>query len=181
MSALNKLLAGTAGLAVMIGLAGPAAAQYYPNYNYPGYAAPGYGYGNNVGNNVGNAVGQAINGVIAATQYGNYPYGNYGYGQTYGYGMNSNGAVDRCARAVEGRLNGYNGYGDSRYNGGRVTGITRVDPRGNGGLRVWGVASTYSGYGYGQPNMSWDCSIDRFGRVTDTNFNTNRWGYNRGW
>ena len=180
MSALKTILAGAAGLAAIAGLAGPASAQYYPGYNAPGYGY-GYGYNNNYGTNVGNAVGQAINGVIGALRYGTYPYGNYGYGNNYGYGYGpTSDAVDRCARAVESRLNGY-GY-NNRYaqGGGRVTGITRVDPRGNGGLRVWGVASTYSGYGYGQPTIGWDCKIDRYGRVTDTNLDTNRYGY-RGW
>lgn len=178
MSIFSKVLAGTAGIAALIGLAGPAAAQYYPNYGYQGY-----GYNNNgYGNNVGNAVGQAINGVLGALRYGQYPYGNYGYGNNAygnnGYGYANNDAVDRCTRAVEGRLNYQNGYGYG--SGGRVTGITRIDPRGNGGLRVWGVASTYTGYGYGQPTIGWDCTIDRYGRVTDTNFDNRRWG-NRGW
>lgn len=157
MSVLKKILAGTAGLAAVVGLASPAAAQYYPNNGY------GYNYGYN---NVGNAVGQAINGVIAATQYGNYPYGNYGYGQPYGYGPNPNAAVDQCSRAVQ-----------ARY-GVRVTGIRDVQPRNNGALRVNGFVSDYHGYGYGNPNLTFSCKVDRYARITDLRVDRN--GY-RGW
>ena len=180
MSALKNILAGTAGLAALIGIASPAAAQYYPGYNN-GYGN-GYGYGSN---NVGNVVGQAINGVIAATQYGNYPYGNAGYGQRYGYGMNSNSAVDQCSRALQGR---YGGYG---YNAGpRISGIRSVEPRNNGAVRVDGLVSSYSGYGYGAPSQTFSCKVDRYGRVIDLRIDRNdRYGYNgynngydqRGW
>ena len=159
MSVTTKILAGAAGLAAIAGFATPAAAQYYP----------GYGYGNGYNNN--NIVGAIINSV---TGYGRYPYGNYGY-NTY---ANQSMAVDQCARAVEARLNGGNGYygygnvpyggqyggygapyggqyGGYGYNqgyaGGRVQGITRVD-RKSYGLKVHGVASSgYRGYeGYGR-------------------------------
>lgn len=173
MQAFKKILVGTAGLAALVGIAGPAAAQYYPNN--------GYGYQPDVGQQVG----QAINGVIGAMQYGGYPYGNYGYNQSY-YGMNGNDAVNRCARAVEVRLNG-GGYQRWGYNNnGRVTGILDVQPRNNGALRVHGVASTYSGYGYGQPNMSFTCRVSRYGQIEDLTFDTGyRWngpgGYGRRW
>jgi hypothetical protein len=99
MSATTKLLTGAAGLAAIAGFATPAAAQYYPGYGYP--------------NNNNNIVGAIINSV---TGYGRYPYGNYGYNQ---YG-NQSAAIDQCARAVEARLsggNGYYGYGNVPYNG----------------------------------------------------------------
>ena len=186
MSARTKLLAGAAGLAALVGVASPAAAQY------PGY---GYGYGNN--NPVGQIVGQILG-------YGRYPYGNDGYNQ---YG-NQSAAIDQCARAVEARLNGYNGYygygnmggyggqygngynqgygnnqGYGGYNqrngGGRVQGITRVD-RKSYGLKVYGVASSgfrgYEGYGrsgygsYGYSNgadLSFNCSVYYDGRIRD--------------
>jgi hypothetical protein len=156
MSTYKRMLAGAVGLAALIGTATPASAQYYQNYGSP-YG----GYQNNYGANVGQAVGQAINGVLGAMQYGQYPYGNYGYNQNY-YGTNANDAVGRCSGAVEARLNGYGGYGQ-----GRVTGIRNIEPRKNGALRVFGFASSYSGYGYGQPNLAWSCKIDRYGRVTD--------------
>ncbi len=164
MKAMTMILAGGFGLAALASAA-PAAAQYYPGYPAPGYGYPGTGYNNNV---VGQVLGQILG-------YGQYPYGNYGYNQ---YG-NQSMAVDQCARAVEGRLNGYRGggyygygngpyggqygygnapyggqYGYNGYAGGgaRVLGITRVD-RKSYGLKVRGVASSgYRGYeGYGRP------------------------------
>jgi len=161
MSVTTKLLTGAAGLAALAGFATPAAAQYYPGYGYP------------ANNNNNNIVGAIINSV---TGYGRYPYGNYGYnqyGNQYGsqYGYNQNMAVDQCARAVEARLNGgngYYGYGNVPYGagyngyrngngynngnaGGRVQGITKVD-RKSYGVKVHGVASSgYRGYdGYGR-------------------------------
>ncbi len=191
MSAKMYLLAGAAGLAALVGVTSPAAAQY------PGY---GYGYGNT--NTVGGVVGQILG-------YGRYPYGNYGYNQ---YGNQST-AIDQCARAVEARLNGGNGYygygnvpyggrygGYNGYNqangynqgygynngygaGGRVQGITRVD-RKSYGLKVFGVASSgyrgYQGYGqrgygsYGYANgtdLSFNCSVNYDGRIRDIDIN----------
>ena len=155
MKVLTKLIAGGVGLAALA-TAVPAAAQYYPQQPYPNY-----GYGNQ------NPVGQIIGQILG---YGRYPYGNYGYNQY----ANQSGAVDQCARAVEARLNGYQGYygynnvpyggqygynnryGYNGYNngyqgGGRVQGITRVTQK-SYGLKVYGVASSgYNGYqGYGQ-------------------------------
>lgn len=152
MKAMTKILAGGIGLAALASAA-PAAAQYYPQY--------GYGYGNQ------NPVGQIIGQILG---YGRYPYGNYGYNQY----SNQSGAVDQCARAVEARLNGYQGYYgygnvpyqgqygqygyynqygyNNRYGGGgRVQGITRVTQK-SYGLKVYGVArSGYQGYdGYGR-------------------------------
>ena len=187
MSVTTKLLTGAAGLAALVGFATPAAAQYYPGYG---------GYNNNSG-----IVGAIINSV---TGYGRYPYGNYGYsqyGNQYGsqYGYNQNMAVDQCARAVEARLNGgngyygygnvpygggYNGYGYNQgYAGGRVQGITKID-RKSYGLKVHGVASSgYRGYqGYGQPgygnygygagaDLSWNCEVRYDGRIRDIDVN----------
>lgn len=170
MSVFKKILAGTAGIAALAGIASPAAAQYYPNY---GYGQNGYGQ-NGYGNNVGGAISQAINGVISATQYGGYPNGNYGYGQNYGNGLNSNVAVSTCAHAAESRM----GYGTSR-----VTGIRNIEPRNNGALRVNGYLSSYSGYGYGQPNLTFSCKIDRFARVIDLRIDQPQYGegYGRGY
>src|SRR5687768_5989609 len=126
--------------------AAPAAAQYYP----------GYGYGQQ------NVLGQVLKQVLGG-----------GYG---GYGINPQVAVQRCAAAVEQRINqryrtaynpyggGYSGYGGyGGYNayaqgGGRVLGVTSVERRSNNRLRVRGVAtanamatgySPYGGYGQG--------------------------------
>ena len=196
MSNLVKLLTGVAGLAAVAGFATPAAAQYYP----------GYGYNN------GGVVGAIINGVIGSGQYG---YGNYGYGRT-----NDNYAVDQCSRAVEARLNGsgygYNqsygygqpyGYANQGYGSARIAGITRIERRSNGGLKVYGVAMSNSqygqyggygaqgygqpygygsqgygnqGYGYqnaGRPDLRFNCKIDRYGRITDVD--VNRVAYNQ--
>ena len=184
MSAKTKILTGAAGLAALAGFATPAAAQYYPGY-------PGGGYGNS------NVVGQILNSVIG---YGRYPYGNSGYSQNpYQYGYNQNMVVDQCARAVEARLNGgngyygygnvpyggyaNNGYGNNGYGGGRVQGITRID-RKSYGLKVHGVASSgYSGYnGYGRSgygnygynagaDLSFSCEVRNDGRIRDIDIN----------
>lgn len=147
MKAVMKILAGGVGLAALASAA-PAAAQYYPGYGYPSTG--------------GNVIGQVLNQVLGGNQYG--------------YGMNSQAAVQRCAAAVEQRINqryrtaynpygggygGYGGYGANAYAGGaRVLGVTSVERRSNNGLRVRGVATTnayaggyspYGGYGgYGQ-------------------------------
>ena len=101
------------------------------------------------------------------------------------------------------------GYGyDNRYGGGymgaRVTSVTQVQRRSNGGLKVYGYATTggggyggyngygggpgygygapayggpgYNGYGYGamQGDAQFDCTIDRYGRITDIDAKRNR-------
>ena len=199
MSAFRKILVGTAGLAAVVAAASPAAAQYYPGNGYNNGYNNGYSNGYN---NPGQAVGNVINGVIAATQYGGYQYGNYGYGQTYRYGgmtIPANVAVDQCARAIaqngRGGYGDYNGtysggYGSSWNGGGQVTGITNIEARNNGALRVHGVASTngggyggYNGGGYGAPNVSFTCKVDYSGRVIDLSFDRLRgnYGYNNGY
>lgn len=159
MRAITKLLAGGATVAALAGAA-PAAAQYYP----------GYGYGNPYG---GNVVGQVLNNVLGG-----------GYGN---YGGNSQVAVNQCAAAVQQRLNGgYGGYGYNSYGGGaRVLGISRVEPRGNGGLTVRGVASSgrNAGYGYGAQapvDLTWKCKTDYRGFVTDLNIDRAQSNYGYG-
>ncbi len=144
MVAKGLILAGAAGL-VAAGAAVPVEAQYYPppQQNYPPQqqqARPG--------GLAGGFIDQALG------SYGRYPYGNYGYNQ---YGNQAR-MIDSCARAVEGRLNGYayNWYGNYNYRryrpSGRVEGITRIE-RKDYGLKVWGVASSgYGGYdGWNRP------------------------------
>lgn len=154
----TKLLAAGAALVATAGFAAaPAQAQYHSSQ---------YGYGNN---GVGDILGAIIRGVIGAGNYGQYPYGNYGYNNRYdryghGYGLNTRALVDRCAAAVENRLNRYaarydrrydrynrrydrydryNRYGNYNYGGqygqARVAGITDID-RTRYGLSVDGVA-----------------------------------------
>jgi hypothetical protein len=121
----------------------------------------------------------------AAQYYPGYPYGG-GYG--YGYGANSQVAVNQCAAAVQQRLSGgyggygYNGYG---YGNARVLGISRVEPRSNGGLTVRGVASSgrYGGYAYGgqQPvDLTWKCKTDYRGFISDIDIDRaeSNYGYN---
>lgn len=157
MMALTKVLAGGIAAAAVFSAA-PAAAQYYP----------GYGYGN------GGVVGSIINSVTGQPGYG---YGYNGYGQGYGnYGMNQQAAVGQCTAAVQQRLGGGygGGYGYSPYGGaggGRVLGISRVEPRGDGGLTIRGVASS-GAYGYGnQPDLTFRCRTDYRGFVNDVSVN----------
>ncbi len=152
MTKFNTFMIGSTGLAMALVAAAPAAAQSY------GYPQQG-----------GGVVGAIINAVTGG--YGRYPMGNFGYSQ-----VNQRGLVQQCAAAVEQRLGGgyggqrygyqsrYQGYGQQGYGyqnqaGGRVLGILGVERRGNGGLRVHGLATSgaygqqgYNGYnnGYGQ-------------------------------
>jgi hypothetical protein len=105
--------------------------------------------------------------------YPGYPGGGYG-----GYGQQA--AINQCTAAVQQRLGG-GGYGYSPYGGGygggRVLGVSRVEPRSEGGLTVRGVATSgrYGGYGYGygygggagQVDLTWKCKIDYRGAITD--------------
>ena len=150
MKAFTKYLAGGLGLAAMAAAA-PAAAQY------GGYPGGGYGYPGTGGNVVSDILGQILGGRS--------------------YAPNQRNAVEQCVRAVEYRINtrgldnqrgrygnyaygqGYNnGYGGG-YAGARVTSVTQITPRSNGGLKVYGYASTgmngaYGGVGqYGYPNQ----------------------------
>ena len=153
MAHFTKLAAGLSGLAAIAAVSSPATAQINPY----GQVSP-YGTTNN------GVVGAIVN---AVTGYGQYPQGNYGYDQT-----TQRGAVEMCARTAEQRLNGdgrYNGfgngygqraneaYGQNGYRNGamfRVVGITNVEQRTNGALRVRGIASSASGHsngGWNQP------------------------------
>jgi hypothetical protein len=150
MMAFTKVLAGGVAIAALASAA-PAAAQYYPGY--------GYGYGN--------PVGQVLNQVFG---------GGYGYN---GYGMDRQQVVNVCANAIQGRLGGYGYNGYSYGGGGRVLGISRVEPRSSGGLRVRGVASS-GRYGYNQgPDLTWKCSVDYSGRIVG--LDVDRVGLNYGY
>ena len=147
MKTITMILASGVGMAALAAAA-PAAAQYYPGYGY------GYPYG-------GNPVGQVLNQVLG--------------GGNYGYGANSQVAVNQCANAVQARLGGGYGYGYGYGAAGRVLGISRVEPRSNGGLTVRGVA-TSGRYGYnygGQPpvDLTWRCRVDYRGFITGVDIN----------
>lgn len=153
MTAVSRLLA-LASAAGVIGVGTPAAAQYYPGYGY-GYAQP---YG-------GNVVGEVLNNVL---------------GGGYGYRPNSQVVVNQCANAAQARLGGY-GYGG--YAGARVLGISRVNPRGDGGVTVSGVA-TSGRYAYaagGSVDLTWRCRVDPRGFIRDVAIAPAQpsYGYNR--
>ena len=195
MTNLSRALIGTAGLAAALAIASPASAQQ----PYP--------YGNQ---NTG-IVGAIINSVTGGA-YGQYPQGAYGYGQypqgNYGYGQTSQrAAVGMCAAAAEQRITGnyrgngyYNGYANNGYqqgyaNGyaaqGHVLGITNVERRNNGSLKVSGVANSGRGYGYGNQgyyngqnayanqaaDLRFSCKVSTRGQVTDVNINRNQVAY----
>jgi hypothetical protein len=179
-------------------VAAPAAAQYNPYSNQPGYNYPTYpgqaypGYGYNQGY-TGNPVTDIIDQLL----------GNR-------YNVTDRQAVRQCARAATAQAqNQYGGgYGNRYgYNQGfappslHVTAITDVERRSNG-LRVRGVLSSgyqgqygngYQGYGnaygngyqgYGNAygnrgygDLTFRCSVDYRGVVTDVRVGPN--GYRR--
>ena len=169
MKAVTKLMTGAAGVAALVGMAAPAAAQY-----------PGYGYGG-YNSNPANVIGQVINQVLN-------PYG----GQRYAYGVNPQVAVQQCSAAVQQRLQsqyrpaGYGGYSPYAYNNAysqaRVLGISRVEQRSSSTMRVRGYATSgrmygnpyggYGGYGgYAQAQAPADlifrCDVDYRGYIRD--------------
>lgn len=150
MNMFQKLIVGSAGVAMVVGSAAPSAAQ-------------GYGYPNQqYGNQGGNVVGQILNNVLGGGRYGSYGQGN------------DRMAVDQCARAAEARVSGdrnYGAYGQGQYGQGqygqgydnnrsnaRVVAVTDVT-RASNGLRVMGLIDTgrnwrgqgqaYGNQGYG--------------------------------
>ena len=134
-------------------------AQYYPGYGDP--------YG-------GNVVGQVLNSVLGGG------YGGYGGGYGYGYGVNSQAAINQCAAAAQARLSRTYAYGSPYgYGGGaRVLGITRVEPRGDGGLRIRGVATT--GYNT-RPDLTFSCKTDYRGYIRDVDVDRGYSNYNYGY
>lgn len=198
MTTFKNIAIGTAGLALTLAAAAPAAAQgYYPQQNS------------------GGVVGAIVNAVTGGG-YGQYPMGNYGYQQT-----SQRQLVQQCAAAAEQRLNatyrgqgygayngnayGQQGYGYQNQSGARVLGITSVEQRGNGGLRVRGVATSgaygqqaydqqgYGQQGYGQQgyygqqsanaqaDLSFTCRVNSRGQITDVNLARNNVRYTRGY
>jgi hypothetical protein len=151
MTRFTKLAAGLTGLAAIAAVSSPATAQINPYGQVSPYGSP-YGQAGPSGYQSNGGVVGAI--VGAVTGYGQYPQGNYGYEQTA-----QRGAVEMCSRTAEQRLNGDqryngNGYGQRDHNNGyrnggmfRVVGITNVERRMNGALKVRGIAS--SGFSHG--------------------------------
>jgi len=201
MTNMSKISIGAAGLTAALAIASPAMAQQ----PYP-YANPNNG-----------VVGAIINSVTGGS-YGQYPQGNYGYGQ-----VNERGAVGMCAAAAEQRINGTyrgrpgygynngynNGYANNGYQqghangyngqGARVLGITNVERRNNGGLKVSGVASSGRAYAYGNQgynnqgynnghngqhpyanpaaDLRFTCRVSSRGQVSDVNISRNQVAY----
>jgi hypothetical protein len=202
MTHLSRALIGIAGISAVLTIASPASAQQ----PYP--------YGNQ---NTG-IVGAIINSVTGGG-YGQYPQGAYGYGQyphgNYGYGQTSQrAAVGMCAAAAEHRINGNyrgqpgygynNGYANNGYQqgyangyngqGARVLGITNVERRNNGSLRVSGIANSGRAYGYNNQgyangyngqnayanqaaDLRFTCKVSSRGQVTDVSINRNQVAY----
>ena len=199
---MSKILIGAAGLTAVLAIASPATAQQ----PYP-YANPNNG-----------VIGAIINSVTGGG-YGQYPQGNYGYGR-----VNERAAVGMCAAAAEQRISGNyrgqpgygynNGYGNNGYQqgyangyngqGARILGITNVERRNNGGLRVSGIASSGRPYGYnnqGYNNQGYNnqgysndyqgqhpyanqaadlrftCKVNTRGQVSDVNISRNQVAY----
>jgi hypothetical protein len=188
MTNMSNLLIGVAGFATALAIASPAAAQQ----PYP-YANPN-----------GGVVGAIIN-TVTGGGYGQYPQGNYGYGQ-----VNERAAVSMCAAAAEHRISGNyrgqpaygysNGYAQNGYangyngQGARVLGITNVERRRGGSLKVSGVATSGRAYAYdnqrhnngysgqrGYANQAADlrfnCRVNTRGQVSDINISRNQVAY----
>jgi hypothetical protein len=168
MRTLAKFLAGGVAAAALVSAA-PAAAQYYP----------GYGYGSS------GVVGSIINSVLGGGYGGyggGYGYSPYGYGGGYGgYGMNSQALVSQCTSAVQARLarNSYSGYGYGGYGyaGARVLGVSTIEPRGDGGLRIRGVATS----GTGGADLTFSCKTDYRGFIRDVDIDRNNGAYGYGY
>jgi hypothetical protein len=155
MRMITTMLAGAAGIAAFA--AAPASAQYYQSY---GYSQP------------------------------------YSYAQTYGYngysayGANTAMAQQQCTAAVQNRLYNRSSLGSILgslvgipQNQGRVVGITSIQPRSYGQVRVNGIATSgryayngYSPYGVGaygslgyntaaMADLSFRCDVDARGYV----------------
>jgi hypothetical protein len=129
---------------------------------------------------------------VMAQYYSNpYNYGNQ-YNRGYGYAapmVNTNAAAQQCSAAVQNRLYNRSSIGGilgavlGANSTGRVVGVTQVQPRNNGMIRVRGLASSgrmaYNGYGpygvgaygalgYGANNsadLSFRCDVDFNGYV----------------
>lgn len=147
-------LAGAAAVAAL-GIAAPAAAQFFPGYGNP------YGYG-----------------------YNPYGYGQYGNPYAYGMNSQAvvGQCVNAVQARLNGGYGGYNyGYGGA-YSGGRVLGISRVERGLAGGTTVRGVATTGRAGGYGYtPNspvdLLWKCRADFRGVIMDVDVSPARPNY----
>ena len=160
-------------VAIVGGLAAPAAGQYYPPpyqqpypQPYPGQQYPYGGYPQNQ-----SVIGQIIDGLIgnrynvtdrqairscgyAAMQRAEMQYGGYGYNGQY-------------PQAWQG--NRYPGYM-------RIVGISNVERR-SGGLRVRGLIDSglYRNRGRGYGDLTFRCDVNYNGYVTKVRIERNRY------
>jgi len=199
MKAVSKILLGGAGFAALAATAAPAAAQY----GYPGQYGGQYGYGQgnvvgtildsilggrSYGQNERSSVEQCVRAVehrINTRGFDNERgrYSNYGYG--YGYDnqyrnyqgarvlsvtevqRRSNGGIKVIGLATTGMNGAYNGQYNGQY----------------GGQYGYGQQGYGGQYGYGQQGYQmpadarFDCTIDRYGRITDIDAKRYRGGY----
>ena len=194
MKAVSKILLGGAGFAALAATAAPAAAQY-----------PGYGYGYpNTGYGQGNVVGSILESILGGRSYGqNDRYAVEQCVRAVEHRINTRGFDNERGRYTQ---YGYGyGYDNQyrNYQGARVLSVTDVQRRSNGGLKVIGLATTGmnggyggygSGYGYGNQGYGYDqngygqygyqanadarfdCTVDRYGRITDIDANRYRGG-----
>ena len=121
----------------------------------------------------------------AAAQYG-YGYSPYAHNP---YGNTTAIAAQQCSAAVQARLNNRGGIQSilgavlGANTSGRVVSVTRVEPR-RSTVLVRGLASSgrmsgygpygvgaYGALGYGQPDLSFRCSVDYRGYVRDVDIN----------
>jgi hypothetical protein len=172
----SRLIVG----ALALGAAIPAAAQYNPYPNQPGYNYPAY-------------PGQAD-----PQQYPQ-PYPNNGYQPGYGnpvgqiidqllgnrYNVTERQAVTQCASAAISQASSqYGGQfsGQYRYNRFRVASIDDVQRRSNG-LRVRGVLNSGGRYGdrggngYRDSALSFRCNVDYRGVVTNVRLGSAGYGH----
>lgn len=153
MTAFTKLLAGCGAL-LAIGIAAPAAAQYYPSYG----AYPGAGYG---------AYPQP--GYAA-------PYGG---GYAGGYGPDRQVAINQCASAAQARLGGYGGgrvLGISQVSPREDGGLTVRGVASSGRY-----ANAYAYGGEPRVDMTWRCRTDFRGYIRDVSFNGGNTVYGGGY
>lgn len=167
----KKLLGLGAGVAA-IAAAAPASAQYY-------------GYGQNYGYNQNYVYNQ------------NYGYNyNRGYAQPYGYAANTSMASQQCSAAVQNRLYNRTSIGGilgavlGANTTGRVLSVTQAVSRGNGTVRVRGLATSgryaynngygpygvgaygATGYGYAAgADLSFRCDVGMNGQVYNVSIN----------
>lgn len=198
MKAVSKILLGGAGFAALAAAAAPAAAQY------PGYGYPQTGYGGQYGYGQQGVLGTILDSILGGRSYGqNDRMAVEQCVRAVEYRINTRGFDNERGRYSQ---YGY-GYGyDNQYRnyqGARVLQVTEVRRRSNGGLKVIGLATSgmnagygaygnqygyggqYGGqYGYGQQygyqgqaDARFDCTIDRYGRITNIDANRYRGSY----